>query len=779
MILLLFVLGLFPALVRAQKLTGASITPSSVVGGTNATGTVKISSAAPSGGFSVSVSCPHSYIQVPTTVKVPSGATSVDFTVGTSQVYSKSSATVSCKAGSTTVSASITVTALASLAGASLNPTSVVGGFDTIGTVKLTAPAPSGGFAVNVACAHSFVQPPATVTVPEGQASYGFHIPTSQVFSSSTVTVTFSAGTVTLKPSLTVTPYPIQSIALDPDTVIGSASSTATITLGTRAPANGVVVNLASNSSVASVPSTVTIPASYLTGKFTVKTVAVGVTKTASISASGGSGQTQSQVLTITPAAVKSLTVSHNHLVPGESTTATVSLGAAAPSGGVQVILSQNPDYLTMPASVVVSAGSKSASFTATAGRPPQNERVVLTGATDGGSTSAPVALVIATGLAQGTWSTDGADNQATHRGLGSGANGKILWSTNLPNHIFGGNLGPPIVGPDDTIYFVDFTICAFDARTGSLKWQSLNQGYCSYLSLSQEGTLYAIKAVNNSPTQIVAFDSTSGVEKWVITGPTASGLCGIPTLGPDGSLYFLWQDEKTSHVSLCSVDGILGTFNWTHEVGTSILFGGGVPLHKPLFNNGIVYTAGGTQTHPSTIAIQADAGAFLWEHADTNLQMIGSNGDVYVGEHLHDTFGNASVLSALGAQTGSTLWQSGVPQGQKTALDAEGNILSYGGSILTKANPLGGSVMWEHTGLMSSGDFDCGPSVAADGTIYIFSKNADYAFSKDDKTLWKVQSGAGPSIGPSGILYYATGAALFAIASDNDPHHPNALVKP
>ncbi len=135
LIVLVFVLGLFPALVRAQKLTGASISPSSVVGGTNTTGTVKISSAAPTGGFIVNVSCPHSYVQVPTTVKVPSGATSINFTVGTSQVFSKSSATVSCKAGSTTVTASITVTALASLAGASLTPTSVVGGFDTIVTV--------------------------------------------------------------------------------------------------------------------------------------------------------------------------------------------------------------------------------------------------------------------------------------------------------------------------------------------------------------------------------------------------------------------------------------------------------------------------------------------------------------------------------------------------------------------------------------------------------------------------------------------------------------------
>ncbi len=65
-------------------LTGFSVSPTSVPGGTPATGTVTLGSPAPAGGVAVSLSStlPGS-ASVPATVTVPAGATSASFTVTT------------------------------------------------------------------------------------------------------------------------------------------------------------------------------------------------------------------------------------------------------------------------------------------------------------------------------------------------------------------------------------------------------------------------------------------------------------------------------------------------------------------------------------------------------------------------------------------------------------------------------------------------------------------------------------------------------------------------
>jgi len=68
-------------------LTSFSVSPASVTGGNPATGTVRLSAAAPSGGVLVSLgsNLPNS-ARVPTSVTVPAGATSASFTVTTFNV---------------------------------------------------------------------------------------------------------------------------------------------------------------------------------------------------------------------------------------------------------------------------------------------------------------------------------------------------------------------------------------------------------------------------------------------------------------------------------------------------------------------------------------------------------------------------------------------------------------------------------------------------------------------------------------------------------------------
>ena len=91
-------------------LESMTITPSSVPGGTNATGTVFLSSPAPAGGISVTLATSNfSVARVPGIVTVPGGQTSANFTVTTFAVGNNTAVTITAFFDTTT-SANLTVT---------------------------------------------------------------------------------------------------------------------------------------------------------------------------------------------------------------------------------------------------------------------------------------------------------------------------------------------------------------------------------------------------------------------------------------------------------------------------------------------------------------------------------------------------------------------------------------------------------------------------------------------------------------------------------------------
>jgi hypothetical protein len=164
-----------------------------------------------------------------------------------------------------------------SLSSLSLNPTSVVGGNSSTGTVTLTAPAPSGGFVVNLSSSNTSVATvPSSVTVPAGATSANFTVATNPVSSVRSVTITAAAGGITRTATLTVNPpasnVTLQSLTISPTSVWGGSTATGTVTLSGPAPAGGVVVQLRSSSSRASVPSSITIPAGATSARFTIQT---------------------------------------------------------------------------------------------------------------------------------------------------------------------------------------------------------------------------------------------------------------------------------------------------------------------------------------------------------------------------------------------------------------------------------------------------------------------------------------------------------------------------
>ena len=197
----------------------------------------------------------------------------------------------------------------------------------------------------------------------------------------------------------TTTPEGLSSLTLNPGSVLGGNSSTGTVSFGAPAPSGGIQVSLSSsNPSLASVPTTVTVPAGSTSATFTVSTSGVATTEQATITASYN-GAIQSAVLTVTPF-LTSLTLNPVIVIGGNSSTGTVQLAAAAPSGGIQVSLSSsNSSVATVPSSVTVAAGATSAGFVVTTTAVSSPVTVTISASYSGGTQTATLTVTNPGGL--------------------------------------------------------------------------------------------------------------------------------------------------------------------------------------------------------------------------------------------------------------------------------------------------------------------------------------------------------------------------------------------
>jgi Bacterial Ig domain len=256
--------------ITPPTLSSVTLNPTSVLGGNSSIGTATLNGAAPSGGVTVALSANSASAQTPTSVTVPAGSTSATFTVTTTPVSSVTTATIAGVYGTTrTGTLTISPPALSSIM---LNPSSVTGGASSTGTVTLNGRAPSGGAVVTLTSSNTNAATvPSSITVAAGTTSTTFTVTTGTVGTSTPVTISGLYG-VTRSQTLTVLPPPIASLTLNPATILAAQSSTGTVTLGSPAPAGGVVVSLSDNANWAQVPSTVVVPAGAISVQFIVTT---------------------------------------------------------------------------------------------------------------------------------------------------------------------------------------------------------------------------------------------------------------------------------------------------------------------------------------------------------------------------------------------------------------------------------------------------------------------------------------------------------------------------
>ncbi len=249
----------------------------------------------------------------------------------------------------------------------SISPTSVAGGVGATGTVTLSFAAPAGGLPVSLSSNSSAATVPSSVTVAANATTATFSIGSTAVATNTTATITATANGASATGSLTVDAPVASTLSLNRTSVQGGTSSTGTVTLGSAAPTGGMPVSLSSsNTSAATVPSSVTVAAGATTATFTVSTVGVTSTATATITATANGGSATATI-TVTAASLTGVSISPNSVAGGASSTGTVTLSGPAPSSGAKVTLSSsNTSAATVPASVTVTSGATTATFTVT-----------------------------------------------------------------------------------------------------------------------------------------------------------------------------------------------------------------------------------------------------------------------------------------------------------------------------------------------------------------------------------------------------------------------------
>jgi hypothetical protein len=391
-------LTLYPAL---PALTALTVSPTNVIGGASATGTVRLASAAPTGGIAVNLSSNLPLTaSVPASVTVPAGTTSATFPITT---FPSALTTVQLSAGLNNQFqfASITVSppppsGTAALSSLSLSPSSVTGANASTGTVALTAAAPSGGAIVSLSDNSSAVTVPSSVTVAAGATSASFTVTTSSVSSptSATVSAVFGGGTRTA--ALTVNP-PTSSTPPVPTLLSPAASAMPAQPVrfdwNDVATATSYEIQIDDSSSIAA-PFT----ASQIV---TVSEATIGGLPAQRLwwrvrarNAAGVFGPFSS-TRRFTPqaagavASLSAVSVSPASVVGGGSAQGTVTLTSAAPTGGAFVTLSSsNTAVASVPASVTVAAGASSAGFSVTTSAVGANSSVTLSGTYQGTSRS-------------------------------------------------------------------------------------------------------------------------------------------------------------------------------------------------------------------------------------------------------------------------------------------------------------------------------------------------------------------------------------------------------
>lgn len=273
-----------------------------------------------------------------------------------------------------------------------LRPSRVTGGReDSVGTISLSAPVSESTVVRLTSSNRNAALVPTSITIPAGQVSGDFTISTRNVRNRTNVTITAAKTGGVASAQLTVDPTTVSAFGLSTYEVVGGNTLTGEIALSAPAPRGGAVVALTSSApSVArAVRNWVLVPEGRTSATFTIRTFAVSDPRQVFFTASRGgislrAGQSveypNGRPLVVRRAGLSGFTLSAHEIGSGGTVTGTVTLSGPAPARGSVVLLSADPSSaVSLPSTVVVRAGQRTATFTITAGSVAQVTEVVIT----------------------------------------------------------------------------------------------------------------------------------------------------------------------------------------------------------------------------------------------------------------------------------------------------------------------------------------------------------------------------------------------------------------
>ena len=577
-----------------------SLTRSAPFSGEDEFGAVQLSAVAPSGGAVVQLTSSNpTAAPVPASVTVPAGQTalfsSFPFQIG--QVTTATAVTVTASLGSSSASFQLTVRP-PSLNSLALTPTTTSGGVPESAIVMLNGQAPAAGAVVSLSSSSPAVNPPATVTVAAGSPSASFAMPTSDVTTSTPVTITASWNGSSVQSQVTVMPAPKPtSLTLFPATTTGASGSVqGSVSIASTASFDQSLQVRSNNAAVLPfLSSSVTIPAGSTRGAIQILPRSVSQTTVVTIFVTGG-GVTLSADLTVNPdgtpppaAALSSFTVNPTSVPGGNAATGTVTLPVAAPAGGTIVALSSNlPGAASVPASVTVTAGATGANFTVTT-FPVADTTVQLSART--GDTILFAALSITAAAPSPTLSAVSLSPVSVAGG--SPSQGTITLTSGAPAggavvSLSSSNTAAATV-PANVTVAAGSTSATFSVSTSAVSISTSVTISGSYGGTSGSATL-TVTPPTAATLSSVAVNPTS-----VTGGTSAQGTISLTAAAPSGGMLVTLSTNSTAVTVPASVAVAAGATTATFAISTS-----SVTTSTPV----TITASAGTQTRTATLTL-------------------------------------------------------------------------------------------------------------------------------------------------------------------------------
>ena len=712
-----------------------SVSPLEVLGSVSSTGTVTLSSPAPSGGVPIAIKSNKSFATPPATVTIPAGYSSATFSIPTVAVGATGTATITATFGSTSFFSTLQVDPLASWQ-LNLPPGPVYGGLGYSGTVVLPNPAPPAGVTIYLSSNSSLVGVPATVKIGSGGSKATFAITTTPVSTQQAVMISALSNGTAKTASFSLLPTVLQGITITPANVVGGSSATGTVTLSSPAPTGGTIVTLTSSNSQVVVPATVIVPAGASMVTFSILTKAVGTTLTSKVTATLGT-LSFSAPLIVTNAPVKSLTISPGAIHAGSTATATVKLTTPVGTGGSTYQLASSQSYVTVPTSLTVAAGATTATFQVTTdpNSPDANGTSLIT-ITDSADRVSTVPLhVVGQGYALSAWPAFHGGGRETGCGWGNRATGKVTWSFNLPH-----SSTSPAIGADGTIYVTSDKLYAINSSSHQLKWSFKGDAkFTSSPSVGQDGTVYA----GDASGTMYAISGQTGTSIWSFS--TGGPVYSAPAIGTQGYLFF-GSDDK----SVYALRAKTGALVWKYQ--TSNL----VESMPAIQTDGTVMVGcWDTNVYVFNPLTGTVINTYTSNGPIKGAPVSGDNGALYYGS------GDGNLYSLDGNTPGSFPVHSPVSVTPALGLD---NSVYFNGDNGTFFGLFPGGQWWSlpFGGPLSS------PVVTADGAVYV-GNNVNSLWAVDSQKgvfLWGLNLGApvsSPALAADGTIY-VIGDKLYAI---------------